>query len=320
MSARELGAPRAAPAGPPGAGWTGNPAARERAIRGARHRRTAGGRRRLPPVIVAGLAVLGLFAGAGLLADVLAPYDPIAQNLVARLRPPAFLPGGSTEHLLGTDALGRDLLSRLLHGARASLAIGFAGIAIALTTGVCCGVVAGFVRGALDNVMMFLVDVMLALPFLVIALTAIAVFGNSIAVLVLLAGLAGWASHTRLARGQVLAVREQPYVLAARALGAPPWHIAVRHILPNIVAPLIVLATYELTAVILLESSLSFLGLGIRPPMPAWGSMLGDGRTYLHTAWWVGVLPGLAIMLVTTSVSLVGDWLRDVLDPTLRGQ
>lgn len=287
-----------------------------------RHRQRSTKRRwwRLPPLLLVCFAVLAVFTICGLFADVLAPYDPVANNLTARLKPPAALPGGLPQHPLGTDALGRDMLSRLIHGARISLAIGFAGTIVGLASGVLAGVVAGFVRGPVDNVMMFLVDVMLSLPFLVIALTAVAVFGNSVAVLVVLAGLASWASYTRLSRGQVLTVRELPYVVAARALGAAPWHIATRHVLPNIVAPLVVLTTVELTAIILLESSLSFLGLGVKPPTPAWGSMLGDGRTYLHTAWWVGVLPGVAIMLVTTSVSLIGDWLRDVLDPTLRGR
>lgn len=274
---------------------------------------------RIPPLIVACLATLLLFALCALFADLLAPHDPAVPDLRARLRPPAGLAGGTSEHLLGTDPLGRDLLSRLIFGARVSLAIGFAGTLIGLTIGTLSGLLSGFVRGVVDEVMMFLVDVSLALPFLVLALTTIAVFGNSLAVLIGLAGFSGWAGYTRLARGQVLSVREQQYVLAARALGAPPWRVLLRHILPNIVAPLVVLATIEMTSIILLESSLSFLGLGIKPPTPSWGSMLGEGRAYLHTAWWVGVFPGLAIVLVTMAISLSGDWLRDRLDPTLRG-
>jgi peptide/nickel transport system permease protein len=275
---------------------------------------------RPPPLIVACLGVVGLLIVCALFADLIAPHDPIAQDLRARLRPPVFMTGGTPEYLLGTDALGRDLLSRLIHGARVSLLIGFAGMLLGLTTGALAGVAAGFRRGWLDEGLMFLADVLIALPFLVIALTAVAVFGSSLGVLIGLAGLSGWASFTRLGRGQVLSVREQPYVLAARALGASPTHLAVRHVLPNILAPLIVLATFELTAIILLEASLSFLGVGVNPPTPAWGSMLGDGRNYLHVAWWIGVLPGIAIMLLTISISLTGDWLRDVLDPTLRGR
>lgn len=268
------------------------------------------------PLVAVCLAVLGTFVLVGIFADVLAPHDPIAQNLRARLQPPVFA-GGTAEHPLGTDPLGRDLLSRLIHGARTSLAIGFAGMSIGLVVGTLSGVIAGFARGVVDDVMMFLVDAYVALPFLVVALTAVAVFGNSLPVLVLLAGFAGWGSYTRLARGQVLSIREQPYVLAARSLGASPYWIVRHHILPNIVGPMIVLASFELTAVILLEASLSFIGLGVKPPTPSWGSMLGEGRTYLNTGWWIGVFPGLAIVLITSSISLVGDWLRDVLDPTV---
>lgn len=219
---------------------------------------------------------------------------------------------------LGTDPLGRDVLSRLLFGARVSLSIGFAGTFIGLVTGATTGLIAGYRRGRIDDLAMFLVDVFLALPFLVVALTAIAFLGNSLPTLIALLGFSGWAAYTRLARAQALSAREQPYVLAARSIGATTPRVALRHVLPNIAAPLIVLATFELTAVILLEASLSFLGLGVQPPTPSWGSMLGEGRSYLNTAWWVGIFPGLALIAVTTSVSLVGDWLRDRLDPTLR--
>lgn len=283
---------------------------------GAARRRVAG---RVSPLIAHCLLVLLLFALCAIFAGPLAPHDPTAQDLRARLRPPLGVAGGARAYPLGTDPLGRDILSRLLYGARVSLAIGFAGALIGLAIGTLCGLLSGFLRGLIDEAIMFLVDVFLALPFLVLALTAIAVFGNGLTVLILLAGFSGWAGYTRLARGQVLGVRERQYVLAARALGASPPRLLLRHILPNIVAPLIVLATFELTSVILLEASLSFLGLGIRPPTPSWGSMLGEGRTYLHTAWWIGVFPGLALMALTTAISLLGDWLRDALDPTLRG-
>ena len=284
--------------------------------KGEARRRAAG---RVPPLIALCLLVLLLFVLCAIFAGPLAPHDPAAQDLRARLRPPLGVDGGTGAHPLGTDPLGRDILSQLLYGARVSLAIGFAGALIGLVIGTLCGLLSGFLRGPIDEAIMFLVDVFLALPFLVLALTAIALFGNGLPVLILLAGFSGWAGYTRLARGQVLGVRERQYVLAARALGASPPRLLLRHILPNIVAPLIVLATFELTSVILLEASLSFLGLGIRPPTPSWGSMLGEGRTYLHTAWWIGVFPGLALMALTTAISLLGDWLRDALDPTLRG-
>lgn len=272
----------------------------------------------MSPTIAVSFAILLLFVLAGLLAPLLAPHDPLVPNLRARLRPPLFSPGGEATYPLGTDPLGRDVLSRLLFGARVSLSIGFAGMSIGLVIGTLTGLAAGFVRGRFDDLTMFLVDVFLALPFLVVALTTIAFLGNSLPVLIVLMGFSGWAAYTRLARAQALSAREQPYILAARALGATGSRLALRHILPNIMAPLIVLATFELTAVILLEASLSFLGLGLQPPTPSWGSMLGEGRSYLNTAWWVGIFPGVALIAVTTSVSLVGDWLRDRLDPTLR--
>lgn len=272
----------------------------------------------ISPTIAVCLGVLLLFVLAGLLAPLLAPHDPLVPNLRARLIPPMFAPGGNAAYPLGTDPLGRDVLSRLLFGARVSLSIGLAGMSIGLAIGTLTGLASGFARGRFDDLMMFLVDVFLALPFLVVALTAIAFLGNSLPVLIVLMGFSGWAAYTRLARAQALGAREQPYILAARALGASGSRLALRHVLPNIMAPLIVLATFELTGVILLEASLSFLGLGLQPPTPSWGSMLGEGRSYLNTAWWVGIFPGLALITVTTSVSLVGDWLRDRLDPTLR--
>lgn len=283
---------------------------------GAARRRVVG---RISPTIAACLLVLLLAVLCAIFAGLIAPHDPIAQNLRARLRPPLGVAGSTAAHPLGTDPLGRDILSRLLYGARVSLAIGFAGALIGLVLGTLCGLLSGFLRGPVDEAIMFLVDVFLALPFLVLALTAIAIFGNGLIVLIVLAGFSGWAGYTRLARGQALGIRERQYVLAARALGASSPRLLLRHILPNIAAPLIVLATFELTSVILLEASLSFLGLGIRPPTPSWGSMLGEGRTYLHTAWWIGVFPGLALMALTVAISLLGDWLRDILDPTLRG-
>jgi len=274
--------------------------------------------RTLSPLTCACLVILFAAIGGGLAADFVAPYDPTANDLRARLQAPAWSAGGSSEHLLGTDQLGRDLLSRIIHGARVSLAIGVFGMLLGAAVGSLSGLVAGFARGVLDEVIMLLVDVVIALPFLIIALAVIAVFGASLTILIVVAALSGWASYTRVARGLVLGAREQQYVLASRALGAGPGRLLFRHIMPNIVGPLVVLASFELTSIILLEASLSFLGFGVQPPTPSWGQMVSEGREYLNTAWWIGVFPGLALMLVTVSVSLVGDWLRDVLDPALR--
>ncbi len=274
----------------------------------------------LSPLLIGCMMVILGFVVCALFAHWLAPHDPIANNLVDRLKPPAWLTGADPTYPLGTDALGRDVLSRLIYGARVSLAIGFIGTLVGVIIGALSGLVAGYIGGAIDEALMFLVDAYVALPFLVVALTVIAVLGSDLGVLIILASASGWAGYTRLSRGQVLTIRQQPYVLAAKALGVPPRQIMVRHVLPNILAPLIVLATFGMTSIILLESSLSFLGLGIQPPTPAWGSMLGDGRDYLHTAWWIGIFPGIAIMLLTMAISLLGDWLRDLLDPTLRGR
>lgn len=273
----------------------------------------------MPYLIRACFILLLAAVMVGVLAPVIAPADPAHQDLLARLQEPVGF-GGTSERALGTDGLGRDVLSRLLHGARVSLGIGVIGMAIGATLGLLVGLAAGFWRGVVDEVLMFLVDVQLALPFIVIALTGIAIFGTSMRVLILVIGFAGWESYARLTRGMVLSVREGQYVQAAEALGASRARLMFRHILPNIVAPLIVLATINLTGIILLESTLSFLGIGVQPPTPSWGSMIGEGRDYLNTAWWIAVIPGAAIVLSTMSISLIGDWLRDVLDPTLRGR
>lgn len=272
----------------------------------------------ISPLVWFFLVVLAGFVVAAIFADLIAPYNPTQNNLIGRLQPPAFVNGGSHDHLLGTDQLGRDLLSRIIHGTRVSLAIAFLGTLLGAALGALCGLSSGFLRGRVDEAMMLLVDAYVALPFLIIALSIVAMLGSSMRVLTLLAALAGWASYTRVTRGLTLRAREEQYVLAARAIGVGPLRLILRHILPNVLAPLIVLTTFELTGIILLEASLSFLGFGIQPPTPAWGLMVSEGREYLHSAWWVGVFPGFVIMLVAISVSLTGDWLRDVLDPTLR--
>lgn len=274
--------------------------------------------RSMPYLIRICFAFATLLGIVALTAPLLAPHDPAQQTLLARLQPPLGFNGGSTEHLLGTDQLGRDIFSRAIHGARVSLSIGVLGMLIGAVIGTTVGMISGFRRGLVDEMLMFLVDAQLALPVLVMALIAIAIFGTNLAVLIAVVGLAGWEGYARLTRGMVLSAREQQYVLAAQASGATRLRVMLRHILPNISAPLIVLATFQLTAIVLLEASLSFLGIGVQPPTPSWGSMIGEGREYLNTAWWIAVVPGVAIVLTTMTISLIGDWLRDVLDPTLR--
>jgi len=276
--------------------------------------------RSMPKIVKLCVIVLLAFIAVGVCAPLLAPHDPAHQVLVARLKPPLGFSGAIRAYPLGTDHLGRDILSRLIYGTRISLAIGFFGMFFGLALGTTIGLLSGFAGGLLDEFLMFLVDTQLAIPYIIIALTGIAIFGTDLLVLMLLIGIAGWESYARLARGMVLGARGNQYVLSAHAIGASRRRVLFRHILPNIVAPLIVLATFQLTSIILLESSLSFLGVGVQPPTSSWGSMVGVGRGYLNTAWWIAIFPGLAIVMVTMAVSLFGDWLRDALDPTLRAR
>lgn len=274
--------------------------------------------RHMPYLIVVCFTFLLAISVLAVTAPLVVPHDPAYQVLLARLQAPAGFDGGSTDHLLGTDHLGRDVLSRAIYGARVSLGIGLLSTLIGACVGITAGMFSGYRGGLADEIIMFLVDAQLALPFIVVALIAIAIFGTGLTVLILVLGFAGWEGYARLTRGMVLSARENQYVLAAQAAGAGRLRIMVRHILPNISAALMVLATFQLTSVILLESSLSFLGIGVQPPTPSWGSMIGEGREYLNTAWWIAVVPGVLIVLSTMTISLIGDWLRDVLDPTLR--
>jgi peptide/nickel transport system permease protein len=210
------------------------------------------------------------------------------------------------------------MLSRVIYGARVSLMIAVIGTLAGAVIGVLAGLVSGYRRGAIDDVVMLVVDAYMALPFIVIALAVIAMLGTSLVVITILAAISGFAGYTRIARGLALQVGQEQYVLAARSIGLTFPRILLRHALPNMAAPLIVLATMEMSSIILLEASLSFLGFGIQPPTPSWGLMVSEGRDYLASSWWVGVPPGVAIMVIAMCISLLGDWLRDVLDPTTR--
>jgi peptide/nickel transport system permease protein len=233
---------------------------------------------------------------------------------------PAFLHGGDPRYWLGTDRLGRDLVARLVFGLRISVLVAIAGTILGSAAGIALGFVAAHFRGWVEEGIMMIVDFQASLPFILIALTLLAFFGNSLTLLVILMGLYGWDTYARLTRGVVLSAAAQPYVQALRSLGAGPLRIYLRHVLPNIAGPLIVQLTINFLQIILLETTLSFLGLGIQPPRTSLGQILGDGRDYLSSAWWISVLPGTVIVLTTLSMSLIGDWLRDRLDPMLRGQ
>jgi peptide/nickel transport system permease protein len=281
----------------------------------------AGGRRRKVPLYVwASAAFLLVVVLAAAAAPLVSPYDPIRQSLHDRLKAPTLLPEkGRQWHLLGTDQLGRDILSRTIYGSRVSLVVGFAAVIIGGVLGGVLGLLSGYVGGAVDEVIMLVVDAQLAFPFILLAIGIIAVLGPSFSNLIIVVGLSGWVTYARLVRAQVLTIKEREFVLANRALGGSAWRIVVVHILPNIISSLLVVATLELARTIILESTLSFLGLGIQPPTPSWGGMLSEGREYLDSAWWISAIPGLVLMLTALVVSRVGDWLRDVLDPTLRG-
>ncbi|AOB30905.1 peptide ABC transporter permease [Bordetella sp. H567] len=273
--------------------------------------------KRYPALVIMAMVFIVLLLGVACLADVLAPYDYRAQTLRLRLAPPFFL-GGTGAHWLGTDELGRDILSRLLYAIRFSVLVALGGTAIGAVVGTVLGFLAAHFRGVVEEAIMMLTDVQASLPFILIALALIAVFGGSFTLFVVIMGFYGWEVFARLTRGVVISANNQGYAMAVKALGASPWHIYAKHILPNILSVLIVQFTLNFPQVILLETSLSFLGLGIRPPLTSLGQMLGSGRAFLMTAWWIAILPGAVIFLTTMSISIVGDWIRDRLDPSLR--
>jgi peptide/nickel transport system permease protein len=277
-------------------------------------------RRRVPWIAIIALAfVASLFVMAAA-APWLAPHDPVRQSLRVRLKPPTLEGADGRAHPLGTDHLGRDVLSRVIYGSRVSLLIGFAAVGVGSLVGASLGIVAGYRRGWFDTVVMTVADAQLAFPFILLAIGIIAVLGPSFPTLVVVVGLSGWMTYARVLRAQVLVLRSREFVDAIHGLGGSTLRIIVRHILPNVLSSLVVIATLELARAIVLEATLSFLGLGIQPPTPSWGGMIHEGREYLDSAWWISTFPGLTLMLSSLVVSRLGDWLRDVLDPTLRGE
>lgn len=267
-----------------------------------------------------GALVFILFVLIAILAPVLAPHDPALQDLKRRLAPPVGLglEDASAAFPLGNDNLGRDILSRLLVGSRVSLAVGVSTILLASSVGSLLGAVAGFYRGLLDNVVMRLVDVWMAFPSLLLAIAFGAALGPGLGNLVLALSLTIWVVYCRVVRAEVLSIRERDYVLAARATGAGDLRIILRHILPNILAPIMIISSLQMGTVIIAEASLNFLGIGVQSSVPTWGGMLSDGREYMRQAWWLATFPGVAISIVVLGVNLLGDGLRDTLDPRLR--
>jgi peptide/nickel transport system permease protein len=262
---------------------------------------------------IVGLGIVILLYLVALLAPLIAPYDPTHQD-IARAR--YLSPRG--DYLLGTDLFGRDVLSRIIYGSRISLSIGFIATAISVTIGTLLGAAAGFFGGRIDTMIMRFTDMVLAFPRLVLLILVVALFGPSITVIILVLGLTQWPSTTRIVRGDVLSLREREFIHAAHALGMGRARIMLRHLIPNVLSPVIVTATLGIGNTIVMEAGLSFLGLGVQPPIPTWGSMVSEGRDSLLGAWWVATFPGLTIVLVVLAFNLVGDGLRDALDPRLR--
>ncbi|MFC7738962.1 ABC transporter permease [Roseomonas sp. GCM10028921] len=274
-------------------------------------------RARMPALVVLALLWLALMLLVALAADLISPFPYTALDLQNRLTPPIGM-GGEWLHPLGTDELGRDVLSRLIQSIRMSLLIAFGATAIAAALGISFGFLAAHFRGIVEQAVLALVDFQAAMPFLILALAVLAFFGNALPLLICLLGLHGWERYARIARGLAVSAGAQGYAAAVRQLGASPWRVYGRHVLPNIASTLIVSMTLAFPEVILLESGLSFLGLGVQPPMTSLGNMVGYGREYLTRAPWILLAPSAVIVLTTLSVSLLGDWLRDRLDPTLR--
>ncbi|NLN07603.1 MAG: ABC transporter permease [Firmicutes bacterium] len=264
------------------------------------------------------LLILTLLVFTAIFADLLAPHDPVAVSMPDRLLPPAFMKGGTPKYLLGTDQLGRDILSRMIYGSRISLSVSLAVIAITASIGTVMGIVAGYLGGATEALLMRITDISMAFPPMLLALLLAVVFGPGFWTVVLALSILGWAPYARLIRGETLKLRNADFVAQARINGASSLRIMVKHIFPNIVNSLIVVITMAVGMLILAEAALSFLGVGVPPPAPSWGYMVNEGRSVIDRAWWISTFPGIVIGLVVLSGNFLGDWIRDKLDPRLR--
>ena len=265
-----------------------------------------------------GLVVVAVVVVTALAAAVVTPFDPIEQDIGERLKAPLTRDAAGRVHPLGTDHLGRDILARIVFGARPALLVGFAAVAISGVLGMVTGLVAGYFGGRIDDLLMRLADIQLAFPFILLAIAVIGVLGPSLTTIICVIGVSSWVVYARIVRGAALSLREREFVQAAQALGSRDGRILVRHVLPNVFTPWLVVATLDMARVIVVESALSFLGLGVQPPTPTWGGMLADGRVYISTAWWLATFPGLAILITVLGINLFGDGLRDTLDPRLK--
>ena len=269
-------------------------------------------------VLVAG-GVLTAIVLLALFADRVAPAGPNDQDIAARLRPPAMV-GGTWSRPLGTDELGRDVLSRLLYGARVSLMVGLLAVAVSCPLGVVIGLASGFFGGWIDRMLMRLTDIQLAIPTILLAMALVTVLGPGVPNLIITLSVTGWTIYARLIRGETLALRDRDFIEATRAAGAGQARIVFRHVLPNVISPVIVVATFAVGSMVVLEATLSFLGIGVPLRVATWGSMLSSGRTYLKSAWWITAFPGLAIFVTVLAINALGDSMRDALDPRLRSR
>ena len=265
-----------------------------------------------------GLVVVTAVVATALAAALVTPFDPVEQDIGARLKAPLTRDAGGRVHVLGTDHLGRDILARIVFGARPALLVGFAAVAISGVLGMMAGLLAGYFGGRIDDALMRLADIQLAFPFILLAIAVIGVLGPSLTTIICVIGVSSWVVYARIVRGAALSLREREFVQAAQALGSRDGRILMRHVLPNVFTPWLVVATLDMARVIVIESALSFLGLGVQPPTPTWGGMLADGRVYISTAWWLATFPGLAILITVLGINLFGDGLRDTLDPRLK--
>lgn len=267
--------------------------------------------------VIGGIILMGMLICA-VAAPWVAPFDPYDQNIMKRLQPPAFLEGGSPEHLLGTDSVGRDTFSRIIYGTRISLIVGISAVMIQVVIGVFLGLLAGYYGGKTDSAISFMVNVMMGFPFILLAISLVAVIGPSLQNIIFALGITGWPVFTRVSRVETIKLRESEFVLCARTLAFSTMRILLKHILPNLLPSILVLATVEVARAIIRESLLSFLGLGIQPPTPSWGMMLAQGRDYMLSEWWLAAFPGFAIFLSALGINLLGDAMRDLIDPYLR--
>ena len=270
---------------------------------------------RRSPKGLAGLVLVGLVLACAALAPVLAPIDPVQQVLDWRFLPPAWAQGGGWDHILGGDNLGRDIFSRVVVGARTSVAVAVLVVALSATIGSLLGAIAGYAGGIVDNVIMRLADFQLAFPFLLLALMIMAILGPGFWTMVLALSIALWVNFARVVRGEALRIRQMEFVEAARSIGVPGWRIVLGHVVPNVIPSILVLATLDVALVIIAEAALSFLGLGVQPPTPSWGKMISEGRDFLYDAPWMVLGPGLVILMTSVGINLFGDFLRDFADP-----